>query len=80
MTNGIHEDEYTDAPVTTGEETITVQQQSRNTLLPFLILGIMLNTIGIVLPGLGWARYVLMFAGLGLILFTVLRMIQQQEK
>jgi len=40
----------------------------------------MLNTIGIVLPGLGWARYVLMFAGLALILFTVLRMIQQQEK
>ncbi len=57
-----------------------MQQQARNALLPFLILGIMLNTIGIVLPGIGWLRYVLMFAGLGLILFTVLRMIQQQEK
>ncbi len=56
-----------------------MQQQAGKALLPFLIFGIMLNTIGIALPGIGWLRFVLMFAGLGLILFTMLRMIQQQE-
>jgi hypothetical protein len=42
--------------------------------LPLLTVGICLNTIGIALPSLGWARYVLMGAGVAILLMCVVKM------
>ena len=38
-----------------------------------LVMGVMLNVMGIALVSLGWPRFVLMAAGLGLLLAAVLQ-------
>mgnify|MGYP006190937601 CR=1 FL=1 len=45
-------------------------------LIPLFVIGTMLNTLGIVFVSLGWARYVMMGAGLLLMLLFVIRVVQ----
>jgi len=45
--------------------------------IAFLVIGISLNTIGIALMRAGAIRYVLMIAGLALILTAVLRLVNR---
>lgn len=49
------------------------EKQNANWLV-FLVVGMLLNTLGIVLPSLGWPRYLLMVCGLGLLLTAVLQL------
>ncbi|HEX2187454.1 MAG TPA: hypothetical protein VHG51_01090 [Longimicrobiaceae bacterium] len=48
------------------------QKSQGPTWVVFLVVGMMLNTLGIVLSGIGWFRYVLMALGLALLLTAVL--------
>ncbi len=57
-----------------------MNQRETSTFVPFLVLGIMLNTMGVAFSEVGWIRYLLMLVGLGLILFSLLRMLQQRQR
>ena len=49
-------------------------------LIPLLVVGIALNTIGIALQGLGNARFVMMGAGCLLMLVAVVRMVKLRDE
>ena len=48
--------------------------------IPLLVVGMSLNTLGIVMTSLGWARYVLMGGGLLLILVALLKSIAASKR
>ena len=49
------------------------QDQTTARLIPLLVVGIMLNTLGIVLTGLGNLRFVLMGAGVLMMLAFIVK-------
>ena len=55
------------------------KQQKMAALMPLLIIGTMLNTLGIVFTSLGWARYVMMGAGLLMLLVFLVKMLQLKD-
>ena len=57
-----------------------MKQRETSTFVPFLVIGIMLNTMGVAFSEVDWIRYLLMLVGLGLILFSLLRMLQQRQR
>lgn len=48
--------------------------------VPLLVIGIVLNTLGIVFTGFGNVRYVFMVAGLALMLVGVVKMLASRGK
>jgi hypothetical protein len=47
--------------------------------IPLIALGVCLNTLGIVFQNLGWPRYVLMGAGLSIMLIGVVKLLSARE-
>lgn len=49
-------------------------------LIPLLVVGMMLNTLGIVLTGIGNFRFVIMAAGLALILTFIIKVLAGRKE
>lgn len=50
---------------------MSMENEQGGTWVVFLVVGLMLNTVGIALPGIGWLRFVLMALGLAFLLTAV---------
>lgn len=54
-------------------------RQAAAVYMPLLAIGVGLNTLGIVFQSLGWARYVMMGAGLSMMLICVVKLVAARE-
>ena len=57
----------------------TSSEQRAAVFIPLIALGVCLNTLGIVFQSFGWARYVLMGAGLLIMLFAVVKLLARSK-
>jgi hypothetical protein len=57
----------------------TSSEQRAVISIPLIAMGVCLNTLGIVFQSLGWGRYVLMGAGLSIMLIGVVKLLSTRE-